>query len=500
MKIAGISLLLAAIGGASAFAPPKASFSRVFRIQNEAQPLVAIGNPKNPPLRLSDTKLSALGGSDVDSLTSNPLFSSFVDAITEAVGDSSKPTMAQYFMQAVIDSAVPSLFIIITLGFAAFFFKKSRDGGDDNFRDSSNPVEELYNDLYGNAGSKKLNFGSPFGRPNRSSVRNLGIPSTEYIKVTSLNEKYASYDFSLAKATTSKAAAAAKYRSKAFDRALEMAVQVGEDLPAYAKSQLLDAEKEFVKEGKKIVGTIQILEAQLIKERVDGEMKKMGMEDLNVDPKPMDAESNETTIVASSSSSSSKANTKYMAEIAKLQKELKELELTFIQDSVAALGPERAVGLRAALLGDVAARGTGGLLTQLQDRPLSSLLRGSQDEKKSLFVMKFPGDVTASQLNELREEVTAIIRNAKPGDEALVILQSGGGTVTGYGLAAGQLVRLRENGTFLTVAVEQVAASGGYMMTCVADRIIASPFAVLGSIGVISEIPNAYERLNREGM
>merc|ERR1712224_742977 len=93
-----------------------------------------------------------------------------------------------------------------------------------------------------------------------------------------------------------------------------------------------------------------------------------------------------------------------------------------------------------------------------------------------------------------------VIRNAKPGDEALVILQSGGGTVTGYGLAAGQLVRLKEKGLKLTIAVEQVAASGGYMMSCVADRIVASPFAVIGSIGVISEVPNVYERLKEEGI
>ena len=85
-------------------------------------------------------------------------------------------------------------------------------------------------------------------------------------------------------------------------------------------------------------------------------------------------------------------------------------------------------------------------------------------------------------------------------DEALVILQSGGGTVTGYGLAAGQLTRLKEKGLKLTICVEQVAASGGYMMSCVADRIVASPFAVIGSIGVISEIPNVYERLKEEGM
>merc|ERR1711966_522468 len=96
--------------------------------------------------------------------------------------------------------------------------------------------------------------------------------------------------------------------------------------------------------------------------------------------------------------------------------------------------------------------------------------------------------------------VTGVVRNARPGDEALVVLQSGGGTVTGYGLAAGQLVRLKEKGLKLTIAVEQVAASGGYMMSCVADRIVASPFAVIGSIGVISEVPNVYERLKEEGI
>jgi ClpP class serine protease len=92
------------------------------------------------------------------------------------------------------------------------------------------------------------------------------------------------------------------------------------------------------------------------------------------------------------------------------------------------------------------------------------------------------------------------VRQAKPGDEAVVILQTGGGTVTGYGLAAAQLLRFKVAGLKLTVAVEQVAASGGYMMCCVADRIVASPFAVLGSIGVISDIPNVYERLKKEGI
>lgn len=90
------------------------------------------------------------------------------------------------------------------------------------------------------------------------------------------------------------------------------------------------------------------------------------------------------------------------------------------------------------MLGDIQVRGAGGLLRQLQERPLSSMLKSNGkstgedngDIRKSLFVMNFPGDVQASQLNELREEVTAVVRSAQPGDEALVVLQSGGGTVT----------------------------------------------------------------------
>jgi len=190
-------------------------------------------------------------------------------------------------------------------------------------------------------------------------------------------------------------------------------------------------------------------------------------------------------------------------EVMKVQTELKELELGFIQQVLAAVGPKRALGLRSALLGDIGVRGAGSLLMSIEERPLSALLKAGDDDTartKSVFVMDFPGDVQASQLNELREEVTGVIRNAKPGDEALIKLQTGGGTVTGYGLAAGQLVRLKEKGLKLTIAVEQVAASGGYMMSCVADRIVASPFAVIGSIGVISEVPNVYERLKEEGI
>ncbi len=172
------------------------------------------------------------------------------------------------------------------------------------------------------------------------------------------------------------------------------------------------------------------------------------------------------------------------------------------------MGPDRANSIRAALLGNIAGGGAGvagGLIKNLQNRPIAAILNtiGYSDEDKSgrnLFVTDFPGDVSASQVETLREEVTAILRVAKPGDEALLKLQTGGGTVTGYGLAAAQLQRFKKAGMKLTICVEQVAASGGYMMTCVADRVIASPFAVLGSIGVISDLPNVYERLKTEGM
>ena len=173
------------------------------------------------------------------------------------------------------------------------------------------------------------------------------------------------------------------------------------------------------------------------------------------------------------------------------------------------MGPDRANAIRAALLGNIAGGGVGvagSLITSLQNRPIAAVLNTigySSDEDKSgrnLFVTDFPGDVSASQVETLREEVTAILRAAKPGDEALLTLQTGGGTVTGYGLAAAQLKRFKQKGIKLTICVEQVAASGGYMMACVADTIIASPFAVLGSIGVISDLPNVYERLKREGM
>ena len=118
-------------------------------------------------------------------------------------------------------------------------------------------------------------------------------------------------------------------------------------------------------------------------------------------------------------------------------------------------------------------------------------------EKKNIYVLEFKGDIKASTVSSLREEITAILTIADKRDEVVVILESGGGTVHGYGLGASQLKRIRDKEIMLTVAVDKVAASGGYMMACVANNIIAAPFAVLGSIGVLAQIPNFHKLLKK---
>lgn len=121
------------------------------------------------------------------------------------------------------------------------------------------------------------------------------------------------------------------------------------------------------------------------------------------------------------------------------------------------------------------------------------------DEQKSrLFVLNFHGDLHASQVASLRKEIDAILMLAEPEkDSVLLKLESPGGVVHGYGLAASQLQRLKDKQIPLTVAVDKVAASGGYMMACVADKIVSAPFAVIGSIGVVAQVPNIHRLLKK---
>jgi serine protease SohB len=116
--------------------------------------------------------------------------------------------------------------------------------------------------------------------------------------------------------------------------------------------------------------------------------------------------------------------------------------------------------------------------------------QGPAAARPKVFVLDFHGDLQASATGSLREEISALLQVAGTGDEAVLRLESEGGVVHGYGLAASQLQRIRDRGVRLTVAVDKVAASGGYLMACVADRIIAAPFAVVGSIGVVGQLPN----------
>lgn len=119
-----------------------------------------------------------------------------------------------------------------------------------------------------------------------------------------------------------------------------------------------------------------------------------------------------------------------------------------------------------------------------------------------IYVMEFKGGIQAQQVDNLREEVNAILSVSKieKPSEVIVKLDSPGGTVNGYGLAAAQLARLRKENIPLTVVVDQVAASGGYMMASVADKIVSAPFAVIGSIGVVMEFPNFATLLEKIGV
>ena len=136
------------------------------------------------------------------------------------------------------------------------------------------------------------------------------------------------------------------------------------------------------------------------------------------------------------------------------------------------------------------------LLQLVQQLAKEAKVRKKNDQK--IFVLDFKGDIQASAVDTLREEITLILATAKAGhDRVIVRLESAGGMVHGYGLAAAQLVRLRDAGFHVTICVDKVAASGGYMMACIANEIVSAPFAVVGSIGVVAQVPN-FNRLLKQ--
>ncbi len=124
----------------------------------------------------------------------------------------------------------------------------------------------------------------------------------------------------------------------------------------------------------------------------------------------------------------------------------------------------------------------------------------ARKDESCTYLMDFKGDIRASAVSALREEITAILQAAQPGDQVLIRLESGGGMVNTYGLAAAQLLRLRAAKIHCSILVDAIAASGGYMMAATADRIIASPFAMIGSIGVVAQIPNFHRWLQERNI
>ena len=136
-----------------------------------------------------------------------------------------------------------------------------------------------------------------------------------------------------------------------------------------------------------------------------------------------------------------------------------------------------------------------------QIKAIKKQKKADSHDKPHAYVLDFKGDIEASQVHLLREEVSILIKTAKPQkDEVILRLNNRGGAVPNHGLAASQLQRLRDKGFHITVCVDEVAGSGGYLMACVAHKILAAPFAILGSIGVLAQIPNFYRFLQKQNV
>lgn len=371
----------------------------------------------------------------------------------------------------------------------------------------------------------------------------------EYLEIEKLNSKLESYEFSFTKASISKSSALRKRGRQEIERQFGATFE-SFGLDTETVNKIYQSAKAYRRAEERVT---KKLETKLIELRTTS---------LSVEAGKVGAKAKEHVTEAAEGTKSAeghtedaggaaqgglggmfksnplsalgrnRANKALLKEISSLQSQRLELELDFLKRLSETLGKEKAEEL-AGVLGPSApgAGGGGGApsrggpmrggamaaigaednesgVARLGGRldALSALVTAAAEaagKSKHVFVLKFFGDVTASQVAQLRQEITAVLRSADPegrGDEVVLVLNTGGGTVTGYGLAAAQLLRLKDAGLGLTICVEQVAASGGYMMACVADKLVASPFAVLGSIGVITEQPNVYERLKREGV
>jgi len=390
--------------------------------------------------------------------------------------------VVQSFLDAVIAWGVPALVFGVAAATAA-----SRLNRDASLRRAPVGLQ---------SSSSGRGLGALFS--GRNENEELGAPK-EYLTIERLNDRLDSFTFSLEKATVAPAAALAAARRRDLQRRFgnEIGSLDDEKLALFAT-----AEETYRKDAAAAAEAVSDATKNLRLKAVDAG-EKAASETSNVGLAEMGMFKDDTL------------EREMQRAIAKSV----QVEATFLQQISKALGRDSTETRR-------------GLSRLVTERPLEwnpgvsplelpSSIQGGVHHKEEVpsddsiasgqhfpsqspcwFVLEFFGDVQASQVNALRQEVTAIVGHARAsnGDGVVVILNSGGGTVTGYGLAAAQLQRIKYAGLKLVICVEQIAASGGYMMACVADRLIASPFAVLGSIGVITDIPNLYERLLKEGI
>jgi len=336
--------------------------------------------------------------------------------------------------------------------------------------------------------------GGPFGFIKGASGG--AQPRTEpYLEIKRMNDKLDSYDLSFEAATVSQVHAERRRKAMEFGKKFDAALgSLSED----ECNAILEANKKWAMIDAQLAGRMNEVLAEMRAASLESGGKKSRSDD---DKSETEAESKgEDSKSGFKNPFGGDKSSGLTKKLSKITADRAAAEDKYLQAVGAALPKSRRDELLKLLSDPREIAGWQNNTDVLGYRPNSD--ENSKKQKKHVFVLKFFGDVRASQAEQLREEVTGVLRSARKerGDEVVLRLNTGGGTVTGYGLAAAQLTRIKEAGLKLTICVEQVAASGGYMMACVADEIVASPFAVLGSIGVISEQPNVYERLQREGI
>jgi hypothetical protein len=257
-------------------------------------------------------------------------------------------SLTKFFLETLISSGVPAVFVIVIIGFAAKSIKNAKDTGKQGPNGGlfgKTAVTDLYDDLYGpSGGGQKALF--PFQRGAQKTIpKNLGIPSTEFLKITKLNSKYESFDFSLTAATQSKAKAAAKFRSQAFNSALQRSFDSSiTELNSAQKSDLLTEEKAFLTQGSDILNSIIELQRQLTELVISEEMKSMDVDLGEVDAYDKDGKKIvDATIVkeekdskitvkdTKNKKSDKKTLNKLVKEIQKLNTDLLKLEMEFIR-------------------------------------------------------------------------------------------------------------------------------------------------------------------------